>query len=356
MPMHKKSRPKSSFAFYCLISLVLTACLGQSSSNTVASKTDRAPDWVLQPPSDSRYIYGVGSAQKLDDLAQSVTNARRQANADIASQLRVTISQSNLQSTEVTSGTNQSEQVINSMASQTRSNIETLALEQSETVESQQSGNYVYVLQRLDRVRMVSRLSQEIDDIDAQLDKIAISLNPSTDAVSQWRDLLPALPLLANRVQSLELLNLYSKNALSKSKPASVQALEVTLSELLLALSIQVESDTPQSNALISHVQSALTQKGLTPEEARLANNSPSPLKLVLDFSTKVEQQGARTYVFLTVEATLQQLLNQGSMLASWTINERGVSSIQTQAKLAADQKAASSLADAVFQHLTQGQ
>ena len=351
----KASSKKLAVTFYCAISILLSACIGQSTDNGSAKvQADRIPDWVLNPPSGGRYIYGVGSAQKFEDLVQTTANARRQANADIASQLRVTVSQSNVQSTQVRSGSNQSEQVLTSLASNTRVETEALALEQSETVESAQAGNYVYVLQRLDRTRVVARFNQEIDELDTQLETIVAGINTNDDVVTQWSAILPALPLLAVRSQTLDMLTLYSRNAVVKNKSASVLELEILLSKLLVALAIQVDSPVSKSGSLVSNVQSALTQKGLTPSDATLTRNGQTtPLRLTLDFNTTTKSQGGRVYVFLTMEAALQQAINQKEMLASWNITGRGVSAVGSQAHQVAERKVAKQLAEAVFTYLT---
>lgn len=353
--LRKASSKKLASGFaYLIIGVGLTACISSpvKESQTAQQKT-RTPDWVLNPPSDGRYLYGVGSAEKFEDLVQSTTLARRQANADIASQLKVTVSQSNIQSTEVTSGSDQSEQVLTSLASQTRIDIEALALEQSETVESTISGKYVYVLQRLDRARIVTRLRQEIEDIDAEFTAIATEIDTNSDLVSQWRSMLPALPLMAARAQAVKSLKLYSKTAVSTAKSQQFQTFEKQLNTLLMALAIHVESQVPDSRSLTQNIRSGLTEKGLTPSTAS-SQLGKAPLKIMLHASSTIETQGDRTYVFLTINAALQQQVGQQSMLANWTITKRGVSAIASQAKIAAEKKAAMELANEVFTYLTQ--
>ncbi|TBR43806.1 hypothetical protein CBF23_003510 [Marinomonas agarivorans] len=352
------SNTAKNSALALIVSVLLTGCFGQNTKPSTASKPERTPDWVLNPPSDSRYIYGVGSAEKFEDLVQSTTLARRQANADIASQLRITVSQSNIQNTEVTSGTGRSEQVLSSMASQTRVDTEALALEQSETVESQAVGRYVYVLQRLDRARVVASLRQEIDELDAKFATIVADVDTTNvdtaDLINQWRAMLPALPLLAERTQAVNLLKLYSKTVVNKPKSAQILAFEKQLDRLLVALAIQVESQVPGTTSLVQNVRSGLTDKGLTPSSAEVLQNRKAPLKLMLHATATVEKQKDRTYVFLTVNAALQQTVNNdNAMLANWSLTERGVSAIASQAQLAAQGKIADKLTEQIFAYLT---
>lgn len=347
------SKPAKLSMLAVMASILLTGCLGQGTKSEAVTQK-RTPDWVLNPPSDSRYIYGVGSADKFDDLARSTALAERQANADIASQLRVTVSQTNIQDTQVTSGTGQSEQVLTSLASQTRVDTEALALEQSETVESAIAGNYVYVLQRLDRARIVARLNQEIDEIDAKFATIAGDVDENADLINQWRAMLPALPLLAKRAQTFNSLTLYSRSVVNKPKSAQMLAFEKKLDRLLVALAIDVQSQVRGTKSLVQNVRSGLTLKGLTPTDVSVVSQNKAPLKLMLHASATVEKQKDRTYVFLTVNAALQQTINGNAMLANWTVTERGVSAIASQAQLSAERKAAAKLAEHIFTHLTQ--
>ncbi|EAQ65775.1 hypothetical protein MED121_09423 [Marinomonas sp. MED121] len=329
----------------------------QTSSKAASSPVNSAPknttpSWVLSPPSDTRYLYGVGSVIKTDDLVADIKGARQQANADMANQLRVTVSQSNVQSTQVSQSTSQSEQVLKSFSSTTRMDTESLVLEQSETVENVATDKYVYVLQRLDRAKITSRLRREISDLDSQLEEIATKSNKQGDLVDQWQSVLPALPLLSERTQKLDLLQLYSTSAnLASSKSDKIKELERQLSTLLTQLSIQVSSQSAGSQALVKVLRSELTNKGLTP-----SSKTNSPLRINLHISSNKQVKEGRTYQFVNLNASLDEVDRTNSnMLASWSLTGRGISATPEIAKQTAYKKAANALAEEVFTFLTQG-
>lgn len=323
-----------------------------SSSPLNTAKKNTTPSWVLSPPSDTRYLYGVGSVIQSEDLVADIKGARQQANADMANQLRVTVSQSNVQSTQVSQSTSQSEQVLKSFSSTTRMDTESLVLEQSETLENVATGKYVYVLQRLDRAKITARLRREITELDTQLEAIALEAKTQGNLVEQWQSILPALPILSERAQKLDLLQLYSTNAnLASAKSETIKGLETQLSSLLTQLSIQVSSQSARSQSLIKVLRSELTDKGLTP-----SSKATSPLRINLHISTNKQLKEGRTYQFVNLNASLDEVSRDSSkMLASWSLTGRGISATPEQATQSAYKKAAKSLADEIFTYLTQG-
>lgn len=323
-----------------------------SSSTLNSAPKNTTPSWVLSPPVDKRYLYGVGSVIQTEDLVADIKAARQQANADMANQLRVSVSQSNVQSTQVSQTNSQSEQVLKSFSSTTRMDTESLVLEQSETIENVATGKYVYVLQRFDRAKISSKIRREISDLDTQLEDIAAATKQSGDLVDQWQSLLPALPIMSERAQKLDLLQLYSSSAnLASEKTETVKALEVQVGKLLTQLSIQVSSQSTGSKPLMKVLRSELTEKGLTPD-----SRSNAPLRINLHISSNKQLKEGRTYLFVNLNASLDEVTRDDSnMLASWSLTGRGISATPEQATQAAYKKAAKALADEVFNFLTQG-
>jgi hypothetical protein len=323
-----------------------------SSSSLNSSSKNAIPSWVLEPPIDKRYLYGVGSVIQTEDLVSDIKAARQQANADMANQLRVTVSQSNVQSTQVSQTNAQSEQVLKAFSSTTRMDTESLVLEESETIENVATGKYVYVLQRFDRAKISSKIRRELAELDTQLEEIAAKAINKGDLVDQWQSILPALPLLSERAQKLDLLQLYSTSAnLDSEKTDTIKSLERQLSQLLSKLSIQVSSQSSGSKALVKVLRSELTNKGLTP-----ATKANAPLRINLHISSNKQLKEGRTYQFVNLNASLDEVDQEDSiMLASWSLTGRGISATPEQAKQTAYKKAASALADEVFTFLTQG-
>ena len=98
-------------------------------------------------------------------------------------------------------------------------------------------------------------------------------------------------------------------------------------------------------------LRSELTQKGLTPE-----NKSSAPLRINLHISTNKQLKDGRTYLFVNLNASLDEVDRDNStMLASWSLTGRGISATPEQAKQSAYKKAAKALANEVFTFLTEG-
>lgn len=327
----------------CVALLMLAGC----SSVDTADNRDAIPDWVANPPSDARYLYGVGSAERIDDVADAFKQAERQGNADIANQLRVTVSNRNVQSTQVEQSNSQPEKVMRSMSQVTKVETAPIVLDQSESVERYQSERYVYVLQRLDRQRVVSRLRQQLEEVDLQLIQVANRVSNSQPLVEQWSVLMSALPMLSQRAQYLDLLAIYSKSStVAFAMPDQVVGLQGKINQLLKELRIQVRDPSDQNPQLAMAVRAALTSKGLTPGQSQAA-----PLSLSLSSQYDFQQQAGRHYVFVNSKASLQ--LKDGHQIAAWDLTARGISAGQQQAVSDAENKLSKELAEKLFVWMT---
>lgn len=325
----------------------LTGCiagLGENTKTQSAVDSNTLPNWVISPPRDNTHLYGVGSAPRIDNLALAFSQAEQNGNAQIAQQLRSQVSQVNTQDTQVSSQSGQAEQVrrINSAYTQ----VKTAPIELEHTVNEERFAgeDYVYVLQSIDRQRIVAKLRMSIQDVDDSIRKAAKNLTLTPDNVAnpqEWRTYMSLIPLFAQRKSDQDELNLYSnQSGLSGRADSDIQDIEHRLTLALDQFGFNVKN-TDQADALAS----ALSQYGLTAKD-------PAIFVLTSVTSSHQKTQQDRFYVF--EEGTLSLTGPNHQHLASWDVTGRGIDNNQQSASHKAEQDWAQQAVKALFSWLTE--
>lgn len=326
---------------FLLLTLFVVGC-------STPPKTIEAPlpSWVTAPPKDDQYLYGVGSAEVLPDIASSFDLAIKQANLDIANQLSVTVQSMSAQNTQVQVLDSQQEQVMKTLSQLVRVETNPITLDSTETDRRFSHTRYVYVLQKLDRKNIIKQLKDKISAVDNQILKINEEAQYDRPLIDQWPQLLPALSLLTERRQLNEKLSLYSKGEIVE-QPQHVFKVQAKTAQLIRELRISVDEEGLNKD-LSQAVSSSLSKKGLTPTIVHYTN---SLLSLFLTPQYEYKTQEKRHYVFVSLNARLEQ--NDQTGLASWTTSARGISSNKEQAKILANQELADHIANSIFVWMT---
>lgn len=317
----------------------LTGCIG---SNTKTEKADDIPSWVTSPPKSSTHIYGVGSADRIENIALAFIQAEQNGNVQIAQQLRTQVSQTNTQDTQVTSGQS-GEQVLKRQTAYTQVTTAPIELEQAVNEKRFAGKNYVYALQSINRSRVIAKLTSELSDLDDTIRKQAASLRTSVNqppATEDWQTYMQLIPYFAQRTSYVDDLDLYSSQSSPAGKAAQdIQNIEQQLGQALFSYGFDV-SKTKQANDLAS----ALSKYGLTPK-----NNSVFTLKS--NTTQNNETQSGRFYVF--ENGTLELIGPSGTRIASWTVSSRGIAKNQQSAEAKASENWSTQAIEAMFTWLT---
>ncbi|MCB5161106.1 LPP20 family lipoprotein [Marinomonas algarum] len=324
------------------LALTLSGCLSLGAPSKQTPET--LPNWVLSPPTSNTHLYGVGSASRIDNVALAFTQAEQNGNAQIAQQLRTQVSQVNTQNTQVQSGQG-GEQVSKSATAYTRVSTSPIELEQATNEARFAAEHYVYALQSIDRSRIVTKLTQAIEETDARIRNTADRLATQQHQMpveQDWRTYMQLIPYFAQRQSYQNDLNLYStERTLAGKADAEIQAIEQQLNQALSFYGFDT-SNTTQAESLAS----ALSQFGLTP-------NQQGTFHLKSNTSQRSDTQADRFYVF--EEGTLTLLGPDNTHLASWTIRARGIGKSQeSAAKMATDNWSTQAIED-MFDWLTKG-
>ena len=328
-------------ACFLVMALFIVGC--STSPKTIEPSL---PFWVSEPPQDDRYLYGVGSAEVLPDIASSFDLAIKHANLDIANQLSVTVQSMSAQDIQVQVFDSQQEKVMKTLSQLVRVETNPIQLNASETDQRFSHTHYVYVLQKLDRKNIIEQLKDKISTVDHRLLQIDKKAQYEQPLIDQWPLLLPALSLLTERRHLNETLSLYSKGE-TVEQPQYVFKVQAKTAQLIRELRISVDEEG-LNNALSQTVSSSLSKKGLTPT---IVHYSTSHLSLFLTPQYEYKTQENRHYVFVSLNARLER--NDQTALASWTTSARGISSNKEQAEMLANQEVAENLANSIFVWMT---
>ncbi len=245
------------------LTMLLTACS--------ALPTQRAaPEWVLNPPSDTATeFWGVGEGVDID-------SATRAALRQIAARLRVSISSTvdnSLSVLQSSSGTSPSVQ--QSVIRSSQSRLQEVVRETEFTGVSLQqrapSNNGVHVLVRVDRRTFVretrNRLEQQRQRVQQSLDGL-----DTMDALTQYRTLQAQLPDIERALAFAQLLRVADGSA---SDAAITNRLEETRRQAHTAasrLSVRLQHEAVDTDV------AAMLSEALTSEGFRIASAEKSPV------------------------------------------------------------------------------
>lgn len=307
----------------------------RSSSSPAIAMLDKEPHWVMTPPQPDDWLYGVGSAGINSTAAVASQVADDQAKANLAANLRLSISAVNQASEELNSGV-----VSQSFSSEVRNTVKPVSLtglniRERYIDEGQQT---VFSLAVLNRQQALDNIAQQITVIDNDLQRISSQLHQG-NALQRLRRAIPALKQLELRKQLNQKALDISGGQQLFALPGSLSSLKPQINQLLDNLRFAVSSNG--NDILRTGLVQALTQQGM---RIRPASEADITLHYAVDWRS-LERSG-KFYQFANATVTLKD--QQGSTLSNFQQKSKGVSS---DLGLAQD-KALSKLADSLGKRL----
>lgn len=310
-----------------LASLILVFTLGITgcSQQSVSSALPTAPSWILQPPSEQGMAYGVGSMEIYADLASAVKRATDIARADLASQLRVTVTAQFSSSTTATRGAGES-QMQQQLNHYVRSKIPATELDNIRTVETWQDGRFAYALVALNRHQEAANLRYQISELDTELDALA-ELQPQGNKLQQLQPLLPALTLLAKRQDLNDKLSFINDNGRTEPLPTNIKQLEQRIYQKIDQLSVGLTLNNAAAQQVKAELLEGFLQQGLKLQtQAELVD-----LRFVVAVQLQQQQRQGSYYSFATAQVQIEDA--QGRVLNSFSQQAKGVSGMAQQAQ-----------------------
>ncbi len=296
------------------------------------------PDWVANPPKSSRYLYGVGSYERIDNLALAFAQAEQNGNGQIAQQLKTQVSQTTTSQVNVAQSS-QGEQVTRNDTLYTRIKTAPIELEQISNQERHAGLDYVYALQVLDRSRALSRLRLQIDEVESDILSQAEALSPDV-IEADWPIYMQLIPSFAQRSKLVEKYQLYSQSGASYEGDDRVKSVEKQLTSAFQTYRFYVPNSAQQSP-----LEAAFTEAGFQ------TSRQASTFTVVSKTQTRSETQKTRHYAFM--EGTLTLTDRNDTIIGSWQVSARGIGLNDVSAEQKARQAWADAAVEALVTHLS---
>lgn len=277
--------------------------------------------WTDHLPQDTGKVYGVGAATiAFGNVAQATRDAEERARAEVNKTLQVGLASDLLLESRKsfsygrTDLTRKIKETIFERASETQlSGLEIIAHC------NQVPQRTVYALARLDRQKATTNLEHQIASVDRKV--LRFSKVPSSlPRLQQIRQLLPALPLLAERSKLTESLSrVHSSRELSDTSDAEL--LLQRLSELLDELDVGLRPEGQMAHMMESHLIRTLTDKGLR------ISHGDSP-DLMLEYHVQTQSTVVSGIHFVIAEGDILVREGRGRILNTVTARVKGGSSV----------------------------
>lgn len=215
----------------------------------------QVPGWVSSQGQDIRYpsewyIVGTGRASGKNGLEQ----AKEKAKADVASQLKVTVtSKLSTSLTEKSVGDNTfTSSDVNARTTSLVDKIELTGLSFAETYYSEKDNTY-YVMAVLDRRQFLDGLRNELSELSSQAEeklKTAESMRSALDiggCIGKYSELLTFLQEMTPKVRFF---NSLSSEPFILKKNITAEAIELGLNDIVNNITLQIRSGNNQSGRI----------------------------------------------------------------------------------------------------------
>ncbi len=299
---------------------MLVACMGAQ-----PTKSKGKPDWIVNEPSKSGHVYGVGSAEIYTDEAEALRRAQDAARVTMIQKLKVTVTGSFSQNTEETRATGQQTQLVRTVKNTIGSQIPRAELSDVDVVDSYadtQKG-VVYTLVHLDRVKATAKLRRQINELDMQITERSDKTSEHLPTLQQLQSLLPALKWVAKRDKLVEQAALVDPQGRHIVKDDYLKAVEARIEKLLDTLVVTVKAENQEARGIRSGLVESLTKTGL-----RVSQDS-GDLNLTYAATLRPVEKAGRFYVFAGGRVTIKEA--GGRVLSEFSKEAKGVSAVSME-------------------------
>lgn len=237
------------------------------------TRSNAIPSWVLQPPLDAEYTYGVGT-----DLQKDRNRAIAEGRRDIARQLRIVIRGDGQEEDDLA--------IEDDAAGRPRVSIDHLELPGITVTRQAETDHCLYVQVALNREAWATALRNRITELDRDIDAVLEShdLKPEVDPAkhpvgSAARLHQRLMPLVSAREEKLSHLLIAKPGAIMPQAPITLAEMRDRLRQVLGRVSVDLVA-SPNLEPILPQLTATCAGIGL-----RLTPGAPRPtlrLKLTL--------------------------------------------------------------------------
>jgi len=297
--------------------LFVAGCSSPSVTPAIPNGITAQPQWLLNPPTQAGYAFGVGSALIGFDSARAGVEAQNNALLDLIGKMQVSIS-----GTTTIKTRRENAKLDTLFEDEIKSSIPKFKLKNAEfTARYVDTKNqYLYVLARLNRQQAAFEIASQMSSIELSLLEFE-SVSNQLPNLEQWRALKPALKLIAQHQQLNHTLNIVSPTNQTTMVNSSINTLETRIFWLLQRLVITLKTNDKNAQTTASTITKTLTESGF----GILASDKPD-LLIDLQVSSQSSFNNGTYYVFADGSATIQD--SSGRVLSEYGNRAKGTSSV----------------------------
>jgi len=291
---------------------------------------EEAPDWVLNPPVERGFLYGVGAAEVFGgDDAGAASRAKDNARLELVKQIEVEVSGEVSQEIEALSR-NGASTLTERLRQSVQNRVPEFTLSHLSSVKSYKdpAGRHVTVLMRLDVTQELQSLRQQIAALDSQLaDYARVLAETPPGGLSRLRRIAPALMLAEERAGLQSRYN--ALDPVKKAAPLLTKAQEKLIRRIYariarLQVSVQAEGEGRRRlrNALIAH----LSKKGI-----RVSESGPVDLQILYKLQVNAIPRDGVYYAITEGDVWIKD--ESGRIVRTIQAKAKGVSTDRLEAR-----------------------
>jgi len=333
-----------------MLVVFVSACGGKSSVRVDSDQSSASqPGWVLNTPIEQGFLYGVGSAEVFgNDQSAAVARAKDMARVELVKQITVDVSGVVEQEISETLKGGVSS-LTEKLRQQIKSQVPEFKLTNVNQVDSYQADRHVSVLVRLDVIKELRILRDQISDIDNQISEYEEAFNTNPKAgINTIRQVAPALVLVDQRGELQARYNALSGSSGSRALlPTGIRdfvgRIYARIGQLRVTIMAEGRSDSSMQTSLIS----SLTEKGL-----RISTSGVSDVTISYNLTVNVVYRDGSRYALTS--GNIKIMDEAGKVVNAFQAKAKGVSVDAKEAKARSITKLASRLSEEMMRALFQ--
>ncbi len=310
-----------------LVSLIIsmTACGGKKSvkKNTISNFSQ--PDWILNTPIENGFLYGAGSAEIFGrDETGAAARAKDMARVELVKQIEVNVSGEIEQEIKETLSNGETT-LTKKLRQAVKSKVPEFKLTNIKAVESHKDKKRVSVLVRLDVTKELQTLTQQVSQLDIQIEEYQKKFNDTNpEGLSAIRMVSPVLILVDQRG---ELQSRYNALAQKKSAllPRELREFIAKLYDRIAQMTVAIDAEGSENDSIKTGLIASLTKNGI-----RISDTGISDLLIVYKLDVNNVKRDGSYFAFTNGDVWIKD--EKGRVIKSFQAKAKGVSSDAAEA------------------------
>lgn len=327
------------------LGISMMACGSKKNVKQNKAGSGGQPDWVLNTPIETGFLYGVGSAEIFGgNEAGAAARAKDMARAELIKQITVNISSEVEQEiTEIVK--NGVSDLTKKLRKAVKSQVPEFKLSNVKGTDSYKDKSNVSVLVQLNVIKELQILRQKISELDIQIDEYKQKFEQTNPTgMSAIRLISPVLILVDQRGELQARHNALAQKSTALI-PVEMRDFIAKLYERVAQLTVSIEAQGDEDSSLKTGLIASLTKKGL-----RISEPGKSDLVIVYNLKVNNVKKGDSYYAITNGDVWIKD--EMGKVVKAFQAKAKGVSGNEIEAQARSVKKLSSQLGEEMMSAL----